>query len=49
MQGAGPDEKPFSTFETGTKTSFFQSRASRQEREFLSANLVLQDENENQD
>ena len=36
-----------SCFETRSRISFFQSHASRQDREFLSLNLVLRDENEN--
>ena len=38
-------KKPFSTFKTITKLSFFQSRVSR--REFLSLSLKLRDQNEN--
>merc|ERR1719341_2459447 len=40
-------ERPFSTLETRSRISSFQSHASRQDREFLSLNLVLRDENEN--
>ena len=38
---------PISTLETRSRISSFQSHASRQDREFLSLNLVLRDENEN--
>ena len=40
-------ERPFSTLETRSRTSSFQSHASRRDREFLSLGLVLRDENEN--
>ena len=33
--------------ETGSRISFFQSHASRRDRDFLSFNLVLRDEHEN--
>ena len=40
-------ERPFSTLETRSRISSFQSHASRRDREFLSLGLVLRDENEN--
>ena len=40
-------ERPFSTLETRSRISSFQSQASRRDREFLSLNLVIRDENEN--
>ena len=39
-------EMLISAFETGSRISVFQSRASRREREFLSFSLMLRDENE---
>ena len=40
-------ERPFSTLETRSRISSFQSHASRWDREFHSLNFVLWDENEN--
>ena len=40
-------EKPFSTLETRSRTSSFQSHASRRDREFLPFSLMLRDEIEN--
>ena len=40
-------ERPFSTLETRSRTSSFQSHASRRDREFLPFSLMLRDEIEN--
>jgi len=40
-------ERPFSTLETRSRISSFQSHASRRDREFLPFSLMLRDENEN--
>merc|ERR1712016_212082 len=44
---AGHSERPFSTLETRSRTSSFQSHASRRDREFLPFSLMLRDEIEN--
>ena len=48
LPGSTPvsSEMLISAFETGSRISVFQSRASRREREFLSFSLMLRDENE---
>ena len=40
-------ERPFSTLETRSRISPFQSHASRRDQEFLPFSLMLRDENEN--
>ena len=40
-------ERPFSTLETRSRTSSFQSHASRRDQEFLPFSLMLRDEIEN--
>ena len=46
-RGSLSSEMLISAFETGSRISVFQSRASRREREFLSFSLMLRDENKN--
>ena len=47
MREAEHSERPFSTLETRSRTSSFQSHASRRDREFLPFSLMIRDEIEN--